>query len=78
MPVHWTRERVERFLADKDLRYQKIRLPYGRATPGEEREDTLQIAFGDDLEGRSVLDVGSYLGYFCLAARERNAGRVVG
>jgi SAM-dependent methyltransferase len=25
-----------------------------------------------------VLDIGSYLGYFCLAARERNAGRVVG
>jgi 2-polyprenyl-3-methyl-5-hydroxy-6-metoxy-1,4-benzoquinol methylase len=77
--THWTREKIESFLADEELRYQKIQLPFGLSTPGgSEREETLRIAFGDDLEGKSVLDIGSYLGYFCLAARERNAGRVVG
>lgn len=76
--TEWTRERIERFLADEELRYQKIRLPFGLSTPGEEREQACDVAFGPDLSGRSVLDIGSYLGYFCLAARERGAGRVVG
>jgi len=74
----WTREEIESFLEQEELRYQKIRLPFGLSTPGEEREETLSVAFGEDLDGKSVLDIGSYLGYFCLAARERNAGRVVG
>lgn len=74
----WTREEIEALLASEELRYQRIRLPFGLSTPGEEREQTLQLAFGTELEGRSVLDIGSYLGYFCLAARERGAGRVCG
>lgn len=32
----------------------------------------------EDLEGRSVLDIGCNAGFFCLEMKRRNAGRVVG
>jgi tRNA (mo5U34)-methyltransferase len=32
----------------------------------------------DDLEGRSVLDIGCNAGFYCLEMKRRNAGRVVG
>jgi tRNA (mo5U34)-methyltransferase len=37
-----------------------------------------QHALPDDLEGRSVLDIGCNAGFYALEMKQRNAGRVVG
>jgi 2-polyprenyl-3-methyl-5-hydroxy-6-metoxy-1,4-benzoquinol methylase len=74
----WTRQRVLDFVEAAGLKYQKIDLPFGISTPGDERKQAFDIAFGDDLHGKSVLDVGSYLGAFCVEALRRGAGRTVG
>jgi len=74
----WTRQRVLDFVDAAGLKYQKIDLPFGISTPGDERKQAFDITFGDDLHGKSVLDVGSYLGAFCVEALRRGAGRTVG
>jgi SAM-dependent methyltransferase len=58
--------------------YQKIRLPFGLDTPGRDRSQIANQIFPTDLDGASVLDIGCAEGYFSFAAKERNAGRVVG
>ena len=77
-PSGWSRERIEAFLKSEKLKYQKIELPFGLSTPGQERRSTCGLIFGGSLASKSVLDVGSYLGYFCLEAYKRDAARVVG
>ena len=72
------REAILEFLATNDLRYQRIELPYGLATPGPDRSETARLVLPRDLAGETVLDVGCYLGYFCHEAKRRNAGRVLG
>lgn len=74
----WTKEEIQAFLERERLKYQKIELPFGLSTPGNTRDQLFDIAFGDDLSGKSVLDVGSYLGAFCLEAIKRGASRAVG
>src|SRR5438552_3131964 len=64
----WPRDRIERFLAEEKLKYQKIDLPFGLSTAGNDRKRMFEIAFEGDLTGKSVLDVGSYLGAFCIEA----------
>ena len=62
-----------------DFSYQKIELPHGFSTNGRhDRSSTAQRIFPDDLSGKSVLDVGCRLGYFCFEALKRGAERVVG
>jgi SAM-dependent methyltransferase len=74
----WDEAAVRRFLATEQLAYQKIQLPYGLFTPGTDRSEFCESIFGPDLAGKTVLDIGSYLGYFCLQALERGASRAVG
>ncbi|MBN2406647.1 MAG: methyltransferase domain-containing protein [Elusimicrobia bacterium] len=74
----WSKSRIEEFLGRPGLKYQKIELPYGLSTPGAERKETCDLIFSDGVEGKSVLDIGSYLGYFCIKAAERGASRVLG
>lgn len=74
----WTKEEIEEFLLTEELSYQQIDLGHGLTTTGESRSETFNAIFGHDLRGASVLDVGSYLGKFCLEAKSRGAGRVVG
>jgi 2-polyprenyl-3-methyl-5-hydroxy-6-metoxy-1,4-benzoquinol methylase len=74
----WSRERVETLLASGTFGYQKIDLPYGLATDGDDRSVTAQQIFPDDLTGRTVLDLGCNTGYFCFEAIRRGAARVVG
>jgi 2-polyprenyl-3-methyl-5-hydroxy-6-metoxy-1,4-benzoquinol methylase len=62
-----------------DFSYQRIELPYGLSTSGRhDRSSTARRIFPDDLSGKSVLDVGCRLGYFCFEALKRGAQRVVG
>jgi 2-polyprenyl-3-methyl-5-hydroxy-6-metoxy-1,4-benzoquinol methylase len=53
-------------------------LPFGFTTQGEDRSETADLIFEEDLEGASVLDIGCCYGYFCYEAKRRKAGRVVG
>ncbi|MER8503645.1 MULTISPECIES: methyltransferase domain-containing protein [unclassified Mesorhizobium] len=76
--MEWTEGAIDQFLCTEELGYQAIDLPFGRRTPGASRLDLCDIAFGQDLAGKSVLDVGCYLGYFSLIACERGAGHVRG
>lgn len=73
-----SRGAIEAFLASNDLGHQRIPLPHGLATPGEDRSDTAAVVFPPDLLGQSVLDVGCSLAFFCHEAKRRGAGRVVG
>jgi SAM-dependent methyltransferase len=76
--TRWTKAQVEQLLAEEDFQYQRIELPYGLATPGRDRMSTARQIFPADLRGKSVLDIGSYLGFFCFEALRRGADRVVG
>jgi len=73
-----TREEVEALLKEHDFRYHRVPLPHGLATPGRDRTDTADLVFRDSLEGKSVLDVGCALGFFCFDAEKRGARRVMG
>jgi 2-polyprenyl-3-methyl-5-hydroxy-6-metoxy-1,4-benzoquinol methylase len=73
-----TREEVEALLRDHNFRYHRVPLPYGLATPGRDRSETADLVFAESVEGKSVLDVGCALGFFCFEAEKRGARRVVG
>lgn len=73
-----TREEVEELLASHKFRYHRVPLPHGLATPGQDRSSTAEIVFERSVEGRSVLDIGCALGYFCFEAEKHGASRVVG
>ncbi len=77
-PAKWDKTELERFLSGLNYSYQKIDLPYGLSTKGVKRPFLLELAFGSSLEGKTVLDLGSYLGYFCLEACQQKAKHVVG
>jgi 2-polyprenyl-3-methyl-5-hydroxy-6-metoxy-1,4-benzoquinol methylase len=75
---NWTREKIEELLRSERFDYQAIKLPYGLSTGGHDRSATARQIFPSPLNGESVLDIGSYLGFFCFEARRHGAGRVVG
>lgn len=77
-PRTWSKEEIERFIAGEDLKYQKITLPHGLSTPGADRREICDLAFESDLTGKTILDIGSYLGYFCFEALERGAAASLG
>jgi len=74
----WTKEQVQDLIKREKLAYQKIDLPYGLSTGGKDRSATSAAVFADEVKGKSVLDVGCFLGYFCHEAVRRGASRVVG
>ncbi len=75
----WTEQQV-RELVERQTRpyYQRIELPYGQATRGDDRSATSDAIFSADMTGRSVLDVGCQIGHFCFDALRRGADRAVG
>lgn len=74
----WKEQDIVEFLKNEGLEYQKIQLPFGLSTQGSDRFPTCDRIFGDSINGKSVLDIGSFLGYFCLEAAKRGAVEVVG
>ena len=77
-PTVWTEDRVRRLLTEEHFSYQRISLPYNLHTEGKDRSATCRKILPDDLTGKTVLDVGSYNGYFCFEALKRGAKSALG
>jgi hypothetical protein len=77
-PAEVDTEALEDFLERENLRYQSIPLPGGRKTPGHDRSYLNDIIFDEPFSGRTLLDIGSYLGYFCIEAMHRGARSAIG
>ena len=58
--------------------YQKINLPDGSQVAGHDRSYLNPLIFGDDFRGKTLLDIGTYHGFFCLEAMQRGASGAVG
>lgn len=70
--------RLRDFIEREDLRYQAMDLPGGFSTPGHERAYLNDIIFAKSLEGQSLLDIGTFLGYFCIEALRHGAETATG
>lgn len=58
--------------------YQRVELPYGLKTRGQDRSPTAQRIFPEDMSGASVLDIGCCYGSLLYEAKRRGATRLVG
>ena len=71
-------ERVAKLLGSEHIRYQNINLGGGESTGGHTRTSMDDILFASDLEGLTLLDIGSALGHFCLEALKHGASGATG
>lgn len=78
MNTTYSKEQIEKILQEERFAYHRVNLPFGLHTRGRDRSHTRDLIFREPLAGKSVLDVGSALGYFCFEAEARGAARVVG
>jgi len=78
MQCKYSKEEIESILTREKFEYQRVELPYGLHTSGQDRTKSLSIFFPDDFHGQSLLDIGCGIGFFCFEAEKRNAGRIVG
>lgn len=79
-PLAASPEEVDSFLAETSFEaYQSVPLPHGRHVPGADlAERTQQILGCLQLDGATVLDVGTYYGLFPYESLRRGAKRAVG
>jgi SAM-dependent methyltransferase len=79
MAVQAPADEVDHFLTSTEFSgYQAVLLPHGRRVPGRDRMKTAEVVFRDGVVGKSVLDVGTYYGFFPLEAIRRGAASAVG
>ncbi|MCB9896745.1 MAG: methyltransferase domain-containing protein [Planctomycetes bacterium] len=76
--ARWTREQLVEFLEREKPKYQRIELPYGLSTDGEDRRETAERILPERMDGKSLLDIGCFLGFFEHEALRRGAARAVG
>ncbi len=69
---------AQAFLASEKLKYQSVVLPGGIKTEGHDRSYLNDIIFKPNFTGKSLLDIGSFLGYFCVEAMKRGAASATG
>jgi SAM-dependent methyltransferase len=70
---------IEEFLASKDFTgYQSVPLPFQLRVPGQDKSAAVDFYLSGRVEGKSVLDVGTYYGLYPCEAMERGAVRAVG
>jgi SAM-dependent methyltransferase len=72
------KEEILRILSGRPKWHQKVQLPFGLETNGEDCSQIANQIFPLDLKGASVLNIGCEEGFFCFEAKRRNAGRIVG
>lgn len=74
-----SKEAVQRFLDTTTFSgYQSLPLPFGLRVPGRDLGKRADRILGDSVRGKSVLDIGTYYGYFPYEARRRGATRAAG
>jgi 2-polyprenyl-3-methyl-5-hydroxy-6-metoxy-1,4-benzoquinol methylase len=79
MKTNLTPEAVEEFLrTTKFSGYQSVPLPFGLTVPGTDRKACADRVLPHDLNGKSVLDIGTYYGYFLVEALRRGAVSATG
>jgi len=79
MSVTATREEVERFLAStKFSGYQSVPLPHGLSVPGKDMQARADYILGDRVQGKTLLEVGTYYGGFAEAALGHGAKSATG
>src|SRR5437867_1202327 len=78
MNTTYSKQQIEKILQEERFGYHRINLPFGLQTRGRDRSRTRDLIFRESLTGKSVLDVGSALGYFCFEAEARGAARIIG
>jgi len=71
-------DQIARLLQSEHIKYQDIDLGGGIATGGHRRTSMDRVLFGSDLNGLSLLDIGSSLGHFCLEALKHGAAAATG
>src|SRR5258708_5460003 len=71
------REAIEARLRDVPYWYHKIELPHGVVTPGWAPLDAAAYRIPERLDGKRVLDVGAWDGYWSFEAIKRGAREVV-
>lgn len=69
---------LDALLASEAFEYQRMPLPFGQFTKGQDRSATAALIYPESLAGESLLDVGCCYGYFGYEAKRRGAGRVMG
>ena len=74
----YTEEEIRSILRERKFEYHRVDLPFGLHTGGSDRSETRDLVLPKSLKGKTVLDVGSALGYFSFEAEARGAKRVVG
>jgi SAM-dependent methyltransferase len=72
----WDADRIKKFA--KKMRYQKFVFPGGIESTGIDRSPMAEQVLPADMTGQSVLDIGCYVGFYCIEAKKRGAGLVVG
>ena len=78
MNTTYSKEQIEKVLQEERFAYHRVNLPFGLHTRGRDRSSTRDLIFPQSLVGKSVLDIGSALGYFCFEADAKGATRVLG
>ena len=73
-----SKEEIARFIETEDLKYQSIDLPYEIKTPGDCRDEAVALLLSELKQSHTVLDVGSFLGLFCLTSLQQGASTVTG
>ena len=76
--VVFSKEEVSSFVESENLKYQSIQLPYGIKTPGDDRNEAVKLLLHELKANNTVLDVGSFLGLFCITALQQGASAVTG
>ena len=69
---------ISNFVNSENLKYQCIELPYGIKTPGDSRTEAINLVLNELEKGQTVLDVGSFLGLFCIKSLQHGASEVTG
>jgi SAM-dependent methyltransferase len=74
----WSQSDISAELARTSFGYQKIALPFGLSTDGDDRSATAEAIFDEKMDGKSVFDLGCRFGFFCFFAEGRGASKIVG
>ena len=72
-------ESIMQFVKETEFTgYQRLELPNGYVIPGQDGRPLADLVFPERLDGKTVLDIGCYYGYFLQNAVDRGAARAVG